>query len=47
VIYWWTVTEADMDHANIIVYDGEVWPRAKEFGPTYLGFRCVRAPAAD
>ena len=47
VIYWWTATEADQDHAYIIVYDGEVWPRAREFGPAYLGFRCVKAPAAD
>jgi hypothetical protein len=42
VIYWWTATEADEEHAYIIVYDGEVWPRAKEFGPAYLGFRCVK-----
>ncbi len=42
VIYWWTATEVDADRAYIIVYDGEVWPRAKRFGPAYLGFRCVR-----
>jgi hypothetical protein len=42
VIYWWTTTEVDEEHAYIIVYDGKVWPRAKEFGPAYLGFRCVR-----
>ena len=42
VIYWWTATEINEDHAYIIVYDGKVWPRAKEFGPAYLGFRCVR-----
>jgi hypothetical protein len=47
VIYWWTSTEADRDHAYSIVYDGKVWPRSKEFGPAYLGFRCVKAPAAD
>ena len=47
VIYWWTATEADKDHAYIIVYDGEVWPRSKQFGPAYLGFRCVRQPRAD
>ena len=42
VIYWWTATEADEEHAYIIVYDGKVWPRAKQFSPGYLGFRCVR-----
>jgi hypothetical protein len=42
VIYWWTATEADGDHAYIIVYDGKVWERKKDFGPDYLGFRCVQ-----
>jgi len=44
VIYWWTATEVDEGHAYIIVYDGKVWPRAKQFGPAYLGFRCVKQP---
>jgi len=44
VIYWWTATEVDKEHANIIVYDGKVWSRAKQFGPAYLGFRCVKQP---
>lgn len=44
VIYWWTVTEIDEERAYIIVYDGKVWPRAKRFGPAYLGFRCVKQP---
>ena len=44
VIYWWTATELDEDRAYIIVYDGKVWPRAKQFGPAYLGFRCVKQP---
>ena len=44
VIYWWTATEVDEDHAYIIVYDGKVWPRAKQYGPAYLGFRCVKQP---
>jgi hypothetical protein len=44
VIYWWTATEADEEQAYIIVYDGKVWPRAKQFGPAYLGYRCVRQP---
>jgi len=42
VIYWWTGTEVDEEQAFIIVYDGKVWPRSKQFGPAYLGFRCVR-----
>jgi hypothetical protein len=44
VIYWWTATEVDEERAYIIVYDGKVWPRSKEFGPAYLGFRCVKSP---
>jgi len=42
VIYWWTATEIDQDRAYIIVYDGKVWPRSKQYGPAYLGFRCVK-----
>jgi hypothetical protein len=50
VIYWWTATEVDgehaykVEHAYMIVYDGKVWPRAKQFSPAYLGFRCVKQP---
>ena len=44
VIYWWTATEIDEERAYIIVYDGKVWSRAKQFGPAYLGFRCVKQP---
>ena len=44
VIYWWTATEVDKEHAYIIVYDGKVWPRAKQFSAAYLGFRCVKQP---
>ena len=47
VIYWWTATEIDEDHAYIIVYDGKVWPRAKDFRTAYLGFRCVKQPRTD
>jgi len=43
VIYWWTATELDEERAYIIVYDGKVWPRSKQFGPAYVGFRCVRS----
>jgi hypothetical protein len=44
VIYWWTATEIDEEHAYIIVYDGKVWPRAKQLSLAYLGFRCARQP---
>ena len=44
VIYWWTATDVDDKRAYIIVYDGKVWPRSKQFGPDYLGFRCVKLP---
>jgi hypothetical protein len=44
VIYWWTATEVDEEHAYIIVYDGKVWPRDKQLSPAYLGFRCVKPP---
>jgi hypothetical protein len=44
VIYWWTATEVDPEHAYIIVYDGKVWSRRKTSRPNYLGFRCVKQP---
>ena len=44
VIYWWTASEVNEDHAFMIVYDGVVWSRSKDFSPAYLGFRCVRSP---
>ena len=44
VIYWWTATGVDEEHAYIIVYDGKVWSRSRQFGPAYLGLRCVRQP---
>jgi formylglycine-generating enzyme required for sulfatase activity len=47
VIYWWTATEVDEERAYIIVYDGKVWPRAKQFGLAYLGFRCVKQPSTS
>jgi hypothetical protein len=42
VIYWWTATEADRDRAYIIVYDGKVWSRSKQWRPAYQGFRCIK-----
>jgi hypothetical protein len=42
VIYWWTATEVDEEQAYIIAYDGRVWPRSKESGLGYLGYRCVK-----
>jgi hypothetical protein len=44
VIYWWTGTEIDETHAYMIAYNGKVWSRVKDFGPGYLGFRCVKPP---
>jgi hypothetical protein len=44
VIYWWTATELDEKRALMIVYDGRVWPRSKNLGPDYYGFRCVKEP---
>ena len=44
VIYWWTASEVDAEHAHIIVYDGKVWPRTKQLDQAYLGFRCVKQP---
>lgn len=42
VIYWWTANEIGKEKAYIIVYDGKIWERYKDFGPNYLGFRAVR-----
>jgi len=42
VIYWWTATDVDEEHAYIIVYDGKVLSRDKQVDLAYLGFRCVR-----
>lgn len=42
IIYWWTATEVDQEHAYIIVYDGRVWSRAKQLNMGNLGFRCVK-----
>ena len=47
VIYWWTATEVDEERAYMIVYNGQVWPRTKQFGPGYLGFRCVKPPSME
>lgn len=42
VIYWWTADEVDENRAYIIVYDGKVWARTKQFGPETLAYRCVK-----
>lgn len=42
IIYWWTATEIGQERAYMIVYDGKVWPRAKQTDLAYLGFRCVK-----
>jgi hypothetical protein len=42
VIYWWTATGIDEEHAYIIVYDGKIWSRIKDYSAAYLGYRCVK-----
>ena len=42
IIYWWTNSETDSLHAYIIVYNGKIWKRNKNFSPDYLGFRAVK-----
>jgi len=42
IIYWWTDTEVDGDHAYIIVYHGGVYSREKELRMGSQGFRAVR-----
>ena len=44
VIYWWTADAADDKKAFMIVYDGQVWPRPKDAGWAYLGYRAVKDP---
>jgi hypothetical protein len=47
VIYWWTATEVGEENAYIIVYDGKVWPRRKQFHAGYLAFRCVKPSSSS
>ncbi len=42
VIYWWTKNEIDDKSAYIIVYDGKIWKRKKDYSANYLGFRAVK-----
>ncbi|MBC8350438.1 MAG: DUF1566 domain-containing protein [Planctomycetes bacterium] len=42
VIYWWTGTEIDAEHAYMICYNGQVPRRQKEFAPAYFAFRAVK-----
>lgn len=44
IIYWWTATEVDEEHAFMIAYDGRVWQRSKQTTLPNLGFRCVKLP---
>ncbi len=44
VIYWWTADATDDERALIVVYNGQVHPRRKDWAPAYLGFRAVRSP---
>ena len=42
VIYLWTKTEIDKNYTYIIVYDGKIWKRRKDFSADNLGFRAVK-----
>jgi hypothetical protein len=44
VIYWWTATETDSDHALRISFNGYVHRLPKELAPGYLAFRAVKKP---
>jgi hypothetical protein len=44
VIYWWTSTEVDTDHALRVCYNGHVVRLPKTAGYGYLGFRAVKDP---
>jgi len=42
VIYWWTGTEIDDEHAYMVCYNGQVRPRRKNLAPDYFSFRAVK-----
>jgi hypothetical protein len=42
VIYWWTGSEIDEDHAYMVSYNGQVRPRRKTSAPSYFAFRAVK-----
>lgn len=46
IIYWWTSTEEDEEHAWIVVYDGKAWSRRKAQAMGSMGFRAVKEPGA-
>lgn len=45
VIYWWTSTEVDQNHAYYISNNGFVISVPKRIAPGYLAFRCVCEPS--
>ncbi len=45
MIYWWTSTEIDRDHACYITDNGFVIPLVKKIAPGDLAFRCVCEPS--
>ncbi len=44
IIYWWTSTEADREHAYYITSNGYVHSVPKRIAPGYLAYRCVAEP---
>lgn len=47
VIYWWTGSEIDAEHASMVCYNGQVRSRRKTWAPSYLAFRAVKELPAD
>jgi hypothetical protein len=43
VVYLWTSDDADTGRAYFVNFEGGVFPRRKEFFPTYQGYRCVKS----
>lgn len=45
VIYWWTSTEIDQEHAYYVTSNGYVLAAPKRIRPGYLAYRCVAEPS--
>lgn len=47
IIYWWTATPTDSNHALIIAYNGKLRSREKQFAAGNLGFRAVKEQTGE
>ena len=47
IIYWWTATEKDEDTVYSIIYNGRVWPIAKDWRIGSRSFRAVKDPPPE